>query len=388
MRKVTLLLCVVAALLVASQASASLATWQEEPVVLPGTGWTHGPLPAPGINRIDMVEDLGLNQTTVTIWKVGPEFVQNGDLEQPYGNNGNLVQGGGTPYLGPQFDIWRALNSSKFGTVMRMFWPDGVANGGFPAGDKAFFIYTRYLATNTQGNFEPEGNTEYKIGYPGLFPRTVEAVGQTVPSVTFDPNVPITMSADIGRFSHRDWNGAALQIAVGGIDIQHVWPPNGQDLEARRSHIAGGTVIAEASTEPNVPAASAWAPLLVTYDASDPAAFQQYAGLPIQVRCAVYENPEDPNYATSYYAAFDNIVVTIDGQTEMADAPDPVVEFFSSTGDIEYVTVYDDACEMSRAIGTLAGDIDEDCDVDIADLSSLGATWLALPESTPVELLP
>ena len=135
--------------------------------------------------------------------------------------------------------------------------------------------------------------------------RDFEAAVQLL-AETFDPARTYTLSAAVGRLVGSDfytplWYGYALQIAVGGTNV---------DGARYQGRVEGGTVIAEDYNSQTVPE-DTFVTATVTYT-PDPA-HEDLAGLPLQIRLAALEDPADHSRTT--WVAFDDVTLTVTSDT-------------------------------------------------------------------------
>ena len=402
MKKVGLILCMVAALLVASQASAvtvtvapDTATWNEEPVTgivaepndASVTSYTWDPNVIEGgveYTWFNTNAPYSAANPSITIQKSG-EYLINGDMENWVNRTNGSVFAGVRPRYGIplQGEGWRAYNNNTNGNQFRYAWPSleeptwlwwqlslqgNAFSYGPPEGTSYLYVYCRYSDTGSDR------------GYPEFFPRTFEAAGQLLNGVTFDPNVPITLSAYVGRFPENlfPYNGYALQICAGGENVDIL------ESGLYNDHITGGVVIAE-DLNGVVPDPNTFLPTSVTYTKETslltPEELDALAGEPIQVRLVAFEDLSEPNLLNIPAVAFDDVQVTVDGLSADPAATRAVVEYTVTTNvpdvtDTVLIEVYDDCAGMNAAVGGHAGDFDGDCDVDLVDYSIVAAGWV------------
>jgi hypothetical protein len=167
--------------------------------------------------------------------------------------------------------------------------PQGIADVGFegeaPEGKYVVVVRSRY---NDDEFHDP----------PQV--RDFEAAVQIL-TETFDPTMTYTLSAEVGQLPGSDyynplWYGYSLQLAVGGVNV---------DGARYAGRVDGGTVIAEDYDSQEVPVDD-FVTATVTYT-PDPE-HADLAGLPLQIRLAALEDPDDHSLTT--WVAFDDVRLT------------------------------------------------------------------------------
>ena len=224
--------------------------------------------------------------------------------------------------------------------------PQGIADVGFegeaPEGHYVVVVRSRY-------------NDDEFHNPPQV--RDFEAAVQLL-NETFDPTMTYTLSAEVGRLVGSDnytplWNGYALQLAVGGTNV------DGARYQGRTD---GGVVIAEDFNSLVVPE-DEFVTATVTYT-PDPA-HADLAGLPLQIRLAALEDPDD--HSLSGWVAFDDVQLTVD-EADASEICDNGVDDDGDGG----ADCDDDDCadaESCQPQGNsfTRGDANTDGNVDISD---------------------
>jgi len=202
----------------------------------------------------------------------------------------------------------------------------------------------------------------------------------------FDPSANYTLTFAVGHpysptsttYTETIWKGYLAQLVAGGEVVS--------TLAGYADEIVGGTVVAFDDNTVAV-AQSSWGASSVVYtpNTADPA----LAGLPLQIRLLAkdYEDADDPN---NTYAFFDDVKLLINGEAA-AYVIDPGMRSVNMTltvnkqgeaetaSDSMVVDVYDDGCELAKALdpSTIAvTDHNVDCITNLSDFVGLAENWL------------
>ncbi|NQU25358.1 MAG: PEP-CTERM sorting domain-containing protein [Candidatus Nealsonbacteria bacterium] len=197
-------------------------------------------------------------------------------------------------YLQYGRESWRHFEIESNGGPIRI-WNPGLA-GVDDTTQGA--IDTGFGGNAAEGTYAVLVRSRYNDDRPGSAPRVrdFEAITQILPD-TFDPTMTYTLTAKVGRpggsiNTITDWYGYALQLAVGGTNV---------DGASYAGRVDGGTVIAQDSSA-IVPIGS-FVTASVTYTPN--AADAALAGQPLQIRLAALENPND--HALTGWVVFDDV---------------------------------------------------------------------------------
>ncbi|MFT7643456.1 MAG: hypothetical protein ACI9G1_005221, partial [Pirellulaceae bacterium] len=213
--------------------------------------------------------------------------------------------------------IWNPGNPAVPGD----YWPDARSRccsaldvgfgGNAPEGELAMLVRSRY------------NDNEFHVP-PQV--RDFEAAVQLL-EATFDPTMTYTLTAQVGRLPANageggsdnydaNWFGYSLQLAVGGTNV---------DGARYASRVQGGTIVAEDLNTLTV-SPNGFVTSTVTYT-PDPAD-ANLAGLPLQIRLAALEDPND--HSLVGWAAFDDVQLflgAVDADVP-SDTTPPVVSSF------------------------------------------------------------
>ena len=186
-------------------------------------------------------------------------------------------------------EAWRHWQRSFNGGPLRIWNPgapgapaQGAITEGFggnaPEGDYVVLVRSRYSdGANTDGV------------------STFEAATQLLTN-TFDNTVAYTLTAEVGNPVGGDsWQGYALQLAVGGINVA------GASFAGR---VDGGTVIAQDVNSLTVPVGEFVRSTVIYIPEEGHAAL---VGQPLQIRLAALEKPS--NLALTSWVVFDDVTL-------------------------------------------------------------------------------
>ena len=260
-------------------------------------------------------------------------------------------------------------------------WSYSMGNQGW-----GYFANDGYLGswnpgTKGSGSYDgiaPEGQNigwACPIGVPGGFAQVL--------SETIEANTTYTLTVEVGNTAAYEWGGYKVQILAGGT-------PHDTTSTNYTGPVVGGDLCAEDDNSMTI-AEETFETSTVVYTSGPDVVADPNIGLPLQIRLLAI------GLNSSYEVEFDDVrltavppfpapeVSTVELTLAASDEANP-----TPVEDTMTIDVYDDACAASRIGLSLAaenpGDVDADCDVDIADLALIAEKWLSdtgLTEAVP-----
>ena len=251
-------------------------------------------------------------------------------------------------------------------------WDWSLGNQGW-----GYFANDGYLGpwNPTTDDFPDEAPEGDNVGWTNPGNISVPGGFAQVLTETFTANTTYTLTVEVGRSSYYSWGGYKVQLLAGGT-------PHDTTSTGYTGAVVGGNLLAEDDNSLNIaPDAFKTSTVVYTYDE---VADANKVGEPLQIRLLCRGDVSD-----SDEAYFDDVRLTADpprpvsGAVSTVELTLAVNDEFNPTPVTDSMTidVYDTACLAARfglaQAAVYPGDLDEDCDTDLADLAAVAEKWLS-----------